>query len=249
MKNTSWEPIADWYKNLVGINGHYYHKTVIIPYLLKILDLQDDQSLIDFACGQGILARVINQKAKYLGIDISDELIKEAIRYKKPNQSFLKTDITKALELKQKFDYASIVLALQNLKEPVKALVNAYNSLNDGGKLIIVINHPCFRVPKHSDWVFQRNKQMRVVDSYLTKLEIPIESSPFDKKNNQVTWSYHYSLGEISKMIKQSGFLIENIEELISLKKSEGGRAVAEDKARKEIPMFMVIEAIKPMLK
>jgi len=245
MKNTSWEPIADWYKKIVGVTGHYYHKEVILPKVLEILNLKDNESVVDFACGQGILARVINSKSKYLGFDISKELINEAISHKNSNQKFVVADITKEMRFDDKFDFATIILAFQNLKNPRLALKNIYQSLKDQGKLVIVINHPCFRVPKHSDWIFQRNKQMRIIESYLSKLEIPIESSPFDKRNNQITWSFHYSLSEISKMLKAEGFLIESVEEHISPKKSEGGRAVAEDRARKEIPMFMTIVAVK----
>jgi hypothetical protein len=48
----------------------------------------------------------------------------------------------------------------------------------------------------------------------------------------------------ISQMLFDGGFLIEKIEEWISDKKSEGGMAKIEDKARKEIPLFMAILAM-----
>ena len=48
------------------------------------------------------------------------------------------------------------------------------------------------------------------------------------------------------KALKRAGFAVTGLEEWISNKKSEAGpRAKAEDKARKEIPLFMMIEATK----
>jgi hypothetical protein len=46
-------------------------------------------------------------------------------------------------------------------------------------------------------------------------------------------------------MLFNNGFLIEKMEEWISDKKSEGGRAKIEDKARAEFPLFLAIKAIK----
>lgn len=41
-ENTTWEPVAGWYKGLVGDKGHYYHQHVIIPESLKILSLNKE---------------------------------------------------------------------------------------------------------------------------------------------------------------------------------------------------------------
>ena len=33
--STSWEPVAKWYKDLVGSDGHYFHQRIILPGVLK----------------------------------------------------------------------------------------------------------------------------------------------------------------------------------------------------------------------
>lgn len=200
-------------------------------------------SVLDLGCGTGILGRRLKNNF-YTGIDLAKNLIKEARRLDKYHQ-YLIADITQEIKIDNRFDWATMILTLQNLKRPFGAMANAKNLLKRGGKLLIVINHPCFRIPRHSDWLVKDNEQYRMVETYMTNLEIPIESSPFDKKNNQLSWSYHYPLSAISEMLGDNGFLIEKIEEWVSDKKSEGGRAKIEDRARREFPLFMAITAKK----
>ena len=46
-------------------------------------------------------------------------------------------------------------------------------------------------------------------------------------------------------MLTDNGFLITNIEEWVSPKKSEGPMAIIEDRARNEFPLFLAIKAVK----
>lgn len=247
MQNTSWEKVSDWYSNSVGTQGHYYHQKIILPNLLRLMNLSANSKLLDLGCGQGILARMIPTTVEYLGIDLSPSLIEKAREFdNNKKHSYGVSDITKDLPIRSSgFSHVAIVLALQNVKHPFRVMANAAKHLSKEGKLFIVLNHPSFRIPKHSDWQVNREKtiQSRVVDSYMSKLEIPIESSPHDKKNNQTTWSYHFPLSVYSEMLHDAGFAIEVIEEWVSDKKSEGGMAKVEDKARAEFPLFMAILA------
>jgi len=228
-KKTAWKGnVGVWYKKSVGVEGSYYHQHVILPNTLRLLDLKPREKVIDFGCGQGVLGRKIENE--YLGVDLSVDLIKEAkFLDKNPKHSYVIDDVCKELKIYGSFDKGVMILALQNVKKPFGAIKNFSKLLKSGGKLVLVINHPAFRT----------------MDSYMSPLEIPIESSPFDKKDNQVSYSYHYPLSAFTEMLFNNGFLIEKMEEWISDKKSEGGRAKIEDKARAEFPLFLAIKAIK----
>ena len=244
-KNTSWEQAGDWYNKVVGVGGHYYHEKIILPNVLRLLNLQKNSRLLDLACGQGILARAIPAEVEYLGLDLAANLIDEARKVDTNlKHKYGVADVTKELPIRfSGFSHVAIILALQNIKHPFKVIKNAATHLDKGGKLIIVLNHPAFRIPKHADWEVDRQKliQSRKEDAYMSALEIPIDSSPFDKKNNVITWSFHYPLSAYSEMLFDNGLVIEKIEEWISDKKSEGAVAQMEDKARKEFPMFMTL--------
>lgn len=246
MQNSSWQKVSKWYNKAVGDEGHYYHQHIIMPSLKRILKLKENDSLLDLACGQGVLERYLDKNVEYFGIDLADNLIREAESKKiNPNHRFYVADASKDLPIvKNNFDNGTIILALQNIKKPFGVIRNFSKHLKKGGQLVIVLNHPIFRIPGHSSWVFESDKQSRKIDNYMSPMEIPIVAHP-GKKESENTWSYHYPLSAYSEMLFDNGFCIEKIEEWISDKKSTGSKAKIEDKARREFPLFMAIVARK----
>jgi len=248
MRETSWKKVGKWYGKLVGEKGHYYHQQVIIPGVMRLVNLKPGEKVLDLACGQGVLGRQLPQWVEYAGVDIAPNLIEEArLMDKNIKHKYLVGDVTRKLATGGNYNWVTIILALQNIREAFAVIRNAAGALADNGKILIVLNHPAFRIPKHSDWEIDKEKniQSRKVDKYMSPLEIPIESSPFDKKDNQLTFSYHYPLSAYSEMLFDNGFLIEKIEEWVSDKVSTGGAAKRENRARKEFPMFMTIVACR----
>lgn len=250
LNNTSWNQVAPWYNKIVGQTGHYYHEHVVIPGVLRLLNLKNSDTLVDFACGQGILARLVPEIKKYLGLDLAKDLIKAAnSQNRRSNFEFMTCDLSKVLrERTGKFDKAAIILALQNIDPAANVIKNAANYLKKGGQLVIVLNHPSFRIPRQSAWQIDQNnkQQQRVINRYLSTLKIPIEMNPGEKspdKNKKITWSFHHSLQDYSQMLYEHGFVIEKIEEWASDKESVGKAAAMENRARAEIPLFMAILA------
>ncbi len=247
-RSTSWQPASQWYNKLVGKSGHYHHQQIIIPGVLRLLNILDNGSLLDLACGQGVLARHLASNIYYQGIDISKSLILSAKQQdKNPKHFFVVGNIIKTLPInKNDFTHAAIILSLQNVAEPGLTLNNCQKHLKPNGKLIIVINHPCFRIPRQSSWgMDDKNKtQYRRINRYLSPLKIPITIHP-GINNSPITWSYHYSLSNLSQFINQAGFVIEKIEEWTSDKQSTGTAAKMENYSRNEFPLFMAILARK----
>jgi len=245
---TSWESVSSWYDQLVGEKGHYYHEELIFPNLLKIWKLQQKDRVVDFACGQGVLSRIIPPATAYLGIDGSKTLIQRAkSQNRKSNGHFLHADLTQSLELKEEpFTHAAIILALQNIADPAAVLKNAAEALVKGGELLIVLNHPCFRIPRQSSWGVDPAKklQYRRIDSYLSPMQIPIQAHP-GQKESALTYSFHFPLSHYSKLLRESGFGIVEIQEWCSNKTSQGGSAKMENRSRKEFPLFLAILARK----
>ena len=247
-KETSWKHVDKWYDKLVAKEGHYYHQEVIFPHLFKWITINDVTSILDIACGQGVLARQIPPHACYYGLDAAAPLIEKAKQYdKNKNHNFIIQDVTEPFTLKKNdFSYATIILAMQNIAEPLKVLKNIHRHLDTSGKLLIVLNHPCFRIPRQTSWEIDQKKklQYRRVDSYMSSLEIPILMQPGQKSASTKTYSYHFSLTQISAFLRKAGFAISRLEEWCSNKTSEGGAAKMENRARNEFPLFLAIEAI-----
>ncbi|MDA1079977.1 MAG: class I SAM-dependent methyltransferase [bacterium] len=247
-QDTSWQQVSPWYNKLVGSEGHFFHEQVVLPGVVRLLKLQPQDSLLDLGCGQGILAKKIPSIAKYVGWDKAPALIRDAqSTTKNPNSTFAVKDVTKVLpEPAATFSHAACILALQNMAEPRGALQNAANHLVTGGKLVLVLNHPCFRIPRQSGWgIDEKTKlQHRWVNRYMTPLEIPIAMHP-GQKNAAVTWSFHHSLHDICALLTETGFGIAALEEWTSPKESVGTAAKMENRARSEFPLFLTILAEK----
>lgn len=245
-KTTSWEGVNKWYRNIVGGSGHYYHKNVIFPKLMPLLGLEKDSTLLDLACGNGVLSRQIPKEVRYSGVDISPSLIKEAKKSGK-GRSFSVGDIIKPLPVKETFTHAAIILALQNVEHPEAVFQNCAKHLEKDGTLVMVLNHPCFRIPRQSEWGVDQNKkiQYRRIDRYLSSMKIPIAANPGKGEKSASTLSFHRPLSEYVRLLAEAGFGVVAMEEWCSDKVSEGGRAKMENRARSEIPLFLAIKAVK----
>jgi ubiquinone/menaquinone biosynthesis C-methylase UbiE len=249
-KKTSWEPVSNWYDQIVSKDGHYYHQEVIFPFLQEYVfkDLKKETSVLELACGQGVLERKLKKEHQYVGLDLSKGLLKAAEKEKiSESHRFIEQDVTAPFSLNQLFDVGFIILALQNFKNPEGAILNLSQHIKVQGRVILVLNHPIFRIPRQSSWGVDEAKkiQFRRVDRYMTPMEIPIAMQPSKGQESSQTFSYHHPLSFFSKLFQEHGFCINRIEELCSNKKSEGGAKKMEDRARSEFPLFMVIELIK----
>ncbi|MCL4384336.1 class I SAM-dependent methyltransferase [Patescibacteria group bacterium] len=246
-RDTSWQKVGKWYGKVVGEEGHYYHQHVIFPNLLRLIKLNKSQKLLDLACGQGVLARAIPPEVTYYGLDAAAQLINEAkSRDNNNHHHFVVADITKPFTLPEQFDVVTIILALQNTAHPFKVIANAKNNLKVGGRLIMVLNHPAFRIPQYSNWQVDAEKQVqyRRIGAYLKPKVIGITAHP-GKANSEETVSYHYPISSLVEFVHDNRMVVVSMEEWVSDKKSTGIKAAMEDTAREEIPLFMMIECQK----
>ncbi len=248
-RNTSWGNVSKWYDKKVGSRGHFYHEASILPELKELLTKLEVTSIVDFGCGQGILERTVASTVKYVGIDISPELIARARKLSKRNDSqFLTADASKEITSPLgKFMCATSILALQNIENYHGFFENVAKFVQKDGYVVLVLNHPYYRVPRSSGWdVLPGNgKQIRWVSAYLSEQKIPISMNPGAKGrgNQKVTWSFHVPLENYIKELSAHGFAVTEMQEIASPKESEGRFAKRENTAREEIPLFMLLVA------
>ncbi len=244
---TSWGRHAKWYGGVVEEKGSYQNE-VILPGVLKLLNLKSGEGVIDIACGEGFFSREFFKiGANVLGVDAGEELI--ALAKKRSNKSIMYrvADAQNISFLNNGvFDAAVVILALQNIDDINLALKEARRILKANGRLIVVLNHPVLRIPKFTGWGWDEGQslQYRKINRYMSELKLPIEMHPGERQK-ELTWSFHRPLQSYFKALRESGFLVADLEEWVSHKKSQRGpRAKAEDLAREEFPLFMAIKAI-----
>lgn len=245
---TDWSNVADWYDQLVGGDGSEFHKHVVLPGILHLLGDIKGKSILDVACGQGVLCRVLAEKgAGVTGVDSAEPLVRLA-RQRTPSIHYHVGDARDIDFLPANFfDSATCILAVQNMHPIQPVLDTTARRLKQWGTLVIVMMHPCFRGAKESSWGWDIDKgvQYRRVDRYLTPRKAPIVAHP-GKNDGAYTWTFHKPLQDYVKACRKAGLLVDAMEEWPSHKVSTSGpRAHAENTARKEIPMFMAIRAVK----
>ena len=75
-----WNNAAKWYDELLE-RGDTYQEKVILPNLLRRMQIRRGERVLDLACGQGVFARAFaGAGARATGVDISEELIELAKR-------------------------------------------------------------------------------------------------------------------------------------------------------------------------
>ena len=251
--DSDWDHVGKWYDDLVGDQGSTHHEQVIIPGVLRLLDARPGKRFLDIACGQGVLCRALAAKgAGAVGVDLAPSLI-HAARQRMIDPKLESYHLGDARKLEDgpfspdSFDAALCVLAIANMTPLSPVWQGCYRLLKPGGRLVVVLLHPCFRIPRKSDWEWDEARQIqyRRIESYMTSEKIGIQTHPGSNPDQQ-THTFHRPLQAYVNTLGSAGLLIEKMDEWVSQKKPPAGRRfTALDASRREIPLFLALCARK----
>lgn len=265
-KPTSWGKVASWYDRMINDENSYQNK-VILPKVMKILEdnvkKNNAEVILDLGCGVGFFTekfynRFVDTKSaievqnKIVGVDIGQESIDVA---KTKTSSAIEYHVNTAESLpflkNMSVDKITIILALQNIKFAQKCIAECSRVLKKNGKVVVVMNHPYFRIPKNTSWNWDSEnfKQYRRVDRYLSPFEIQIDMNPGKKdktakeKKEATTLSFHRPMSWYVNEFAKQGLLVEDMQEWISHIATDQGpkKTPALEFARQEFPLFMCL--------
>lgn len=254
-----WEDVAEWYDELIAERGSDHYERVILPGSLGLLGCETGWRVLDVACGQGVLSRLLNERGvRTVGVDASQRLIEAATARSGPLGEFLVGDarelpgMIEALGGPASFDAAACVMALMNIDPVEPVLQGCARLLKPGAPLVVVVLHPAFRAPGRTSWGWERgpdgtDRQFRRVDAYLSLERRDIVMNPGGRAagaNAVTTATYLRPLGWYVARLADAGFAIDAVEEWVSRRVSQPGpRAGEENRARGEIPLFLAVRA------
>jgi ubiquinone/menaquinone biosynthesis C-methylase UbiE len=265
-KSTSWGKVATWYDKMINDENSYQNK-VILPKVMRILEdnvkKNNSEVILDLGCGVGFFAekfynRFVDAKAseevknKIIGVDISEESV-EVAKTKTNVEIEYHTNTAESLPFLKNMSVDKIItiLALQNIKFVQKCIAECGRVLKKNGKLIVVMNHPYYRIPKNTSWNWDSDnfKQYRRVDRYLSPFEIEIDMNPGKKdktvkeKKEATTLSFHRPMSWYVNEFAKQGLLVEDMQEWISHIAADQGpkKTPALEFARQEFPLFMCL--------
>lgn len=249
---TSWDPLAHWYDGWVGPGGSEHHREVAVPATLRLLAPQPGEHILDIGAGQGVLApHIARAGAHYTGVDASPRLVDIArTRHGKTGRFYVgdarRLDAIPGVRFGS-FDAAVFLLSLQDMDPLADVLAQAAKALKQGGRVVLLLTHPAFRVPRQSGWGWDEGRKLvyRRVDRYLSPLAVPLKALP-GRDGRQTTRSFHRPLQAYVNGLAEQGVLTERMEEIPAHKLNvENAPSRATNLARREIPLFLGLRGRK----
>jgi RluA family pseudouridine synthase len=267
---SSWNHVASWYDDLLEDRVSDHHEQVILPGTQRLLAVAPGQRVLDVACGQGILCRRLAAAgAQVVGVDAAPRLVERAAQL--GPGTYLAGDARRLRDLSLgTFDAASCVMAIMNI-EPISSVFdNVAACLKPSGRFVLVMLHPAFRAPGQTSWGWDAAsavlgtdtkpkhgkpaarpcpRQYRRVDGYLSPASREITMNPgavSSGKDAVVTLTHHRPIQTYITALARAEFAVDALEEWASVRTSQPGpRAAEENRARREIPMFLAMRAVK----
>ncbi len=253
-----------------GRTGNDHYARTILPGTLRLLQPRPEMRVLDVACGQGILCRQLASiGVRVVGVDASAGLIDAArkrtatmpggpeaharLRFEVGDATRLESLATAWGLEPQTLDAVTCVMALSNIEPLEPVMRGVSNLLKPGGLFVWVVTHPAFRAigQTHWGWDEQKQQQYRRVDGYLSTARHEVRMHPGKASRGQTggeatTWTFHRPLQAYVAAMSRAGLLVEALEEWPSMRASDSGpRAKEENRARREIPLFLGVRAVK----
>jgi 2-polyprenyl-3-methyl-5-hydroxy-6-metoxy-1,4-benzoquinol methylase len=143
-----WNTNAEFWDRRMG-EGNDFHKILIEPIQLKLLDIQSGQKILDIACGNGQFARKMAELgADITAIDFSEKFIDIAKSKRSYNINYQVIDATSEIDLKRLagniFDSIVCTMALMDIENIEVLIKHLPGILKRDGKFVFSLLHPCF---------------------------------------------------------------------------------------------------------
>jgi 2-polyprenyl-3-methyl-5-hydroxy-6-metoxy-1,4-benzoquinol methylase len=222
----AWEANARWWDERVGEGGNRFHRELVAPAQLRLLELQPGELLLDIACGNGQFTREVGR----LGVDVvafdfSETFIERArsrtVDAGLTNIEYAIIDATDEESLRglgaDRFDAAVCTMAIMDIAGIEPLLRGLTELLKTGGRFVFSVLHPCFNNVSCTMVVEERDRGGRLEQERSLKLSryasIPplrglgIEGQP------EPHYYFHRTLQELFSACFRSGFVLDGIEE------------------------------------
>lgn len=244
---TSWEALAGWYDGWVGKHGSRHHHQLVIPTVRTLLAPAPGERILDVGAGQGACAPCIAAVgAAYVGVDASPTLIRRAQRHHGGIGRFVVGDARRLAAVPgleaEMFDGVLFALSIQDMDPLEEVLSAAAWALKRGGRLVLILTHPCFRVPRQSGWAWDARRKLhaRRIDRYLTPLAVPLK--PPSAPAGAASRSFHRPLQSYINGLGACGLAVDQMLEVAG-PTPEPTASREGDAANSDIPLFLGLRA------
>ncbi len=218
-----WDLKAMFWDELHGEEGNLFHWRLVEPSVLRLLQLQEGETVLDIGCGNGALTRrLAGAGARVTGIDFSREMVRLAVARscnEAVNIDYFVVDATDKEALlalgAARFDAIVCSMTLMDIPTVVPLFEAASNLLRDGGRLVFSTMHPAFN---SNNPIFVQEKEDRdgvVSTTFAVKIRDYLEMPPVkgsgapDEPNPH--YYYHRPLSELLGYAFAAGFVLDGL--------------------------------------
>jgi 2-polyprenyl-3-methyl-5-hydroxy-6-metoxy-1,4-benzoquinol methylase len=221
-----WNQNAAFWDEYMG-EGNDFQRVLIGPATERLLRIEEDELVLDVACGNGNFARRMAEKgARVVAFDFSSTFIERARRRTRDTRfsgriEYLVMDATNYEELMslglQRFDAAVCTMALMDMAA-IEPLFNALSRLlKPGGRFVFSVMHPCFNSGGIHKLAEQEDREGELVTTYAIK--VTSYATPSATKGLGVVgqpvpqYYFHRPLSVLLQHCFNAGFVLDGIEE------------------------------------
>jgi ubiquinone/menaquinone biosynthesis C-methylase UbiE len=252
-----WESLADWYDKKQGDGGDLWHRTLIDPALLRVMGNVGGKVVLDLGCGNGYLSRVLARMgAKVTAVDDSPRMVKNAQARDPGNSLKIRYLVSDAARLTavdgSSFDLVFANMSLMDIEDGEGAIKEVSRVLKIGGRFVASISHPCFDNGSNSGWIAAKSTQespkvFRRIRSYRNPFS---ENIPWKvaEKERKYTRAFHRPLNWYARVLRSNGMSIVALEEPEPTKELLDNEDPMAAAGFVEVPLHLVVEAIKQQI-
>ena len=221
----AWNANAQVWDERMGSEGNDFHQTLIRPPTKKLLNLQPGQKILDIGCGNGLTSRwLASLGAQVLGIDFAEEMITNARKRIKPDETSVEfqvldaTDEKALLELgENSFDAAVSTMALMDMAQIDPLMQSLTKLLRPEGCFVFSVCHPCFNNVHASMVAEMTDVEGKLVTEYSVKVKGYLEPSCMRglalENQPQAHIYFHRPLHVLLGAAFRVGFVLDALEE------------------------------------
>ena len=143
-----WNANAEFWDSRMG-EGNNFHRKLIEPTQLKLLNIVAGMKILDVACGNGQFARkMASLGARVTAVDFSEKFIAIAASKETKNVDYRVVDAASEADLDKlpahNYDAVVCTMALMDMSDIGVFVRRAPRLLKRGGLFVFSVLHPCF---------------------------------------------------------------------------------------------------------
>ena len=213
--NTLWEALADDCDARMGSDGNDFHRELIRPAALRLLEPKPGERVLDACCGNGLFSlRLAREGCEVVAFDFSAKMLGHAKKHCADDLSqisFTQADATQYDELIAliggPLDKAVANMAVMDIEDIAPLFRAVYTMLKPGGVFVFSATHPCFQTPGKE---FTPEGDGLVTRNYI---ELCKHSVTILANNEKRAWHWHRPLQVLLGVAFAAGFVLDGLEE------------------------------------